>query len=121
MPIFGSPDHPYGEYGFQYRGMGGLVTNLIDLWRLDRTLASGELLDSKSLEEMTRPGKAGYALGWRIKKIDSGAIVHEHTGKVRGFLASIQRNPSSDGAYSCSLTVTPQLHSRWYAKVVRTC
>lgn len=90
-------DHPYGEYGFQYRGMGGLVTNLIDLWRLDRTLASEELLDSKSLEEMTRPGKAGYALGWRIKKIDSGAIVHEHTGKVRGFLASIQRNPSSDG------------------------
>jgi hypothetical protein len=77
--------------------MGGLVTNLIDLWRLDRALASGELLDSKSLEEMTRPGKAGYALGWRIKKIASGAIVHEHTGRVRGFLASIQRNPSSDG------------------------
>ena len=33
-------EHPYGEYGFQYRGMGGLVTNLIDLWRWDRSLSA---------------------------------------------------------------------------------
>ena len=30
-------DHPYGaEYGFQYRVMGGIVSNLIDLRRWDR-------------------------------------------------------------------------------------
>lgn len=91
-------DHPYGgEYGFQYRGMGGLVTNLIDLWHWDRTLARGELLNSESLKEMTEPGKTDYALGWRIKQLDSGATVHRHTGRVRGFLALIQRNPVDDG------------------------
>ena len=46
---------------------------------------------------MTRSGEADYALGWRIRKLDSGAVVHEHTGSVRGFLASIRRNPDDDG------------------------
>lgn len=90
-------EHPYGEYGFQYRGMGGLVTNLVDLWRWDRTLAAGKLLSAESIEEMTRPGDANYALGWRIKQLESGATVHEHTGSVRGFLASIRRNPDDNG------------------------
>lgn len=90
-------EHPYGEYGFQYRGMGGLVTNLIDLWHWDRALARGELLGPEAFDEMTRPGDAGYALGWRIRKLESGSDVHEHTGSVRGFLASIRRNPDEDG------------------------
>jgi CubicO group peptidase (beta-lactamase class C family) len=90
-------DHPYGEYGFQYRGMGGLVTNLVDLWKWDRALAAGKLLTPQSIAEMTRPGPADYALGWRIRKLDSGRTVHEHTGSVRGFLASIRRDPEADG------------------------
>lgn len=90
-------DHPYGAYGFQYRGMGGLVTNLIDLWKWDRALAAGKLLSEDAYREMTTPGDAGYALGWRVRTLESGAIVHEHTGSVRGFLASIRRDPADDG------------------------
>jgi CubicO group peptidase (beta-lactamase class C family) len=90
-------EHPYGEYGFQYRGMGGLVTSLVDLWKWDRALAAGALLESKSIKEMTTPGDGNYALGWRIKTLESGDVVHEHTGSVRGFLSSIRRNPSDDG------------------------
>lgn len=78
-------DHPYREYGFQYRGMGGIVTNLIDLWRFDRGLKSGKLLKATSLAEMTLPGPDDYALGWRVMKVDEKHTVHEHTGKVRGF------------------------------------
>lgn len=89
-------EHPYGEYGFQYRGMGGLVTNLIDLWRFDRSLARGKLLSEESLAEMLKPGDSGYALGWRVTRRDNGRSVHGHTGSVRGFLASIRRDPADD-------------------------
>ncbi len=37
-------DHPYGSYGFQYRGMGGVVTNVWDLWRWDRALRGERVL-----------------------------------------------------------------------------
>ncbi len=90
-------EHPYGAYGFQYRGMGGLVTNLIDLWKWDRALAKGKLLSEASIEAMTTPGPSGYALGWRVRELEPGAVIHEHTGSVRGFLSSIRRNPSDDG------------------------
>jgi CubicO group peptidase (beta-lactamase class C family) len=90
-------DHPYGEYGFQYRGMGGVVTNLIDLWRFDRALKSGKLLNAASLAQMTLPGPDDYALGWRVVELDETHTVHEHTGKVRGFLASVRRDPERDG------------------------
>ncbi|HEX6960696.1 MAG TPA: serine hydrolase domain-containing protein [Lacipirellula sp.] len=93
----GALEHPYGEYGFQYRGMGGLVTNLVDLWRFDRTLAAEKLLTTESIAEMTRPGPEGYALGWRVTRLDSGRTVHYHSGSVRGFLASIRRDPEDDG------------------------
>ncbi len=92
-------DHPYGnEYGFQYRGMGGIVTNLPDLWRWDRAVASGRLLSKESLEEMTTPGEGGYGLGWRAGWLpEDRAPYHYHTGSVRGFLAAIERYPSRDG------------------------
>jgi CubicO group peptidase (beta-lactamase class C family) len=90
-------EHPYGEYGFQYRGMGGIVTNIIDLWKWDRALAAGKLLKTESIAEMTRPGDQGYALGWRVAKLEDGSTVHEHTGSVRGFLASLRREPAHDG------------------------
>lgn len=90
-------EHPYGEYGFQYRGMGGIVTNLIDLWRWDRAIAKGEIISQESLDTMTTPGDAGYALGWRIDSRSTAKPVHYHTGSVRGFLASIKRNPADDG------------------------
>ncbi len=88
-------EHPYGEYGFQYRGMGGLVTNLADLWRWDRTLAKGKLISADSYAQMTTAGQQAYALGWRIYDKD-GHTIHEHTGSVRGFLALIRRVPETD-------------------------
>jgi CubicO group peptidase (beta-lactamase class C family) len=91
-------EHPYGEYGFQYRGMGGMATSLVDLWRFDRTLKANKLLKEESIQEMMRPGPDGYALGWRINELEEGHVVQEHTGSVRGFLASLRRDPKTDGA-----------------------
>lgn len=90
-------DHPYGSYGFQYRGMGGLVTNLANLWKWDRAIAGGRLLNSDSIKEMTSPGLGDYGLGWFIAATADGKQVLRHGGSVRGFLAEIRRYPSEDG------------------------
>jgi len=91
-------EHPYGSYGFQYRGMGGLVTNVWDLWRWDRALHGNELLADESKEEMFKAGLGDYGLGWFIRTDRSGRIVQSHGGAVRGFVCEVRRYPQQDAA-----------------------
>jgi len=90
-------EHPYGSYGFQYRGMGGVVTSVWDLWRWDRALHGGKLLKAPAKKLLFEPGLKGYALGWRVKQDRSGRMVQSHSGSVRGFLADMRRYPGEDG------------------------
>ncbi|MHC4817157.1 MAG: serine hydrolase domain-containing protein [Planctomycetota bacterium] len=90
-------DHPYGSYGFQYRGMGGVVTNVWDLWRWDRALHGVELLSADAKTQLFRPGLKDYALGWYVKKARNGRRVQSHGGSVRGFICDIRRYPVEDG------------------------
>lgn len=91
-------EHPYGnEYGFQYRGMGGVVTNVWDLWRWDRALHDDQLLAKESKEEMFKPGLKQYALGWNVRKDAQGRLVQSHGGGVRGFVCEVRRYPNEDG------------------------
>jgi CubicO group peptidase (beta-lactamase class C family) len=90
-------DHPYGSYGFQYRGMGGVVTNVWDLWRWDRALAGTEVLTNESKQELFQPSLNDYALGWFVRKNSRGQLVHSHSGKVRGFVCEVRRYPEEDG------------------------
>ncbi|MEO1525820.1 MAG: serine hydrolase domain-containing protein [Planctomycetota bacterium] len=92
-----SLDHPYGSYGYQYRGMGGAVTNLKDLWKLDRALAEDKLISRESHLDMidVMPGQTG--LGWDVSQDPTGSKSHGHSGSVRGFLADVTRYPSVDG------------------------
>lgn len=110
-------EHPYGEYGLQYRGMGGLVTSLVDLWRWDRTLAADKLIKPESYAEMTTPGPSGYALGWRVHE-EEGHSVHEHTGSVRGFLASLRRVPDTG---SCLFILANSDDNKPFGIVKRAC
>lgn len=88
-------EHPYGEYGFQYRGMGGIVTNVHDLWRWDRALRGTAMLDDASKEAMFTPGLQNYALGWFVGRRAYGPM-HQHSGGVRGFGADLRRYPDRD-------------------------
>lgn len=90
-------EHPYGSYGFQYRGMGGVVTTVWDLWRWDRALRADKILNRKSKEELFRPGLEDYALGWFVRKNAAGRRVQSHSGSVRGFLCELRRYPDDDG------------------------
>ena len=90
-------EHPYGkEYGYQYRGMGGLVTSVWDLWRWDRALRGVDLLSEASKAEMFKPGPGDYGLGWFVRKNAQGKLVQFHSGGVRGFNADVRRYPDDD-------------------------
>ncbi len=91
-------EHPYGSYGFQYRGMGGLVTSVWDLWRWDRALVGTKLLNEASKKEMFTPGEGSYGLGWFILKNKRGRLMQSHNGGVRGFACEVRRYPEQDAA-----------------------
>jgi CubicO group peptidase (beta-lactamase class C family) len=90
-------DHPYGSYGFQYRGMGGVVTNVWDLWRWDRALHGDRVLGEASKATLFRPGLSNYALGWFVRTDSHGKLVQSHGGRVRGFVSELRRYPNEDG------------------------
>jgi len=93
--------HPYGnEYGFQYRGMGGAVCSVWDLWRWDRALRfdhPAPLLGAKSRAELFKPGLKECALGWYVAMDKHGRWVQSHGGSVRGFACEVRRYPDHDG------------------------
>jgi CubicO group peptidase (beta-lactamase class C family) len=90
-------DHPYGSYGFQYRGMGGVVTTVWDLWRWDRALRGDRVLGEASKARLFEPGLNNYGLGWFIRKDPRGKMVQSHAGSVRGFVCELRRYPDEDG------------------------
>jgi hypothetical protein len=89
-------EHPYGSYGFQYRGMGGVVTTVRDLWRWDRALRGDRVLDADSKAKLFEPGLNDYALGWFVRKDARGRWVQSHGGAVRGFVCELRRYPGQD-------------------------
>jgi len=88
-------EHPYGEFGYQYRGMGGVVTNVWDLWRWDRALVAAKIIDQRLQAEYFRSGLNNYALGWFVEE-QNGRTVHHHSGSVRGFIADVRRYPDTN-------------------------
>jgi CubicO group peptidase (beta-lactamase class C family) len=90
-------DHPYGTYGFQYRGMGGVVTSVWDLWRWDRALQGDSVLGEATKATLFEPGLNNYALGWSVQTDSHGRLVQSHGGGVRGFVCELRRYPNEDG------------------------
>lgn len=95
--------HPYGdEFGFQYRGMGGVVTTVWDLWRWDRALSArataggGSALSASSIRSMFEPGLGEYGLGWLVRRDRGGRLVQLHGGGVRGFVCEMRRFPERE-------------------------
>ncbi len=87
-------EHPYGVYGWQYRGMGGAVTTVLDLMKWDRALDGTEVLGEKAKARLFRPAVNDYACGWYVGKAAHGGIRHSHGGSVRGFVADLRRYPA---------------------------
>jgi CubicO group peptidase (beta-lactamase class C family) len=83
-------DHDAGlanahSFGWEYRGMGGVVTSVMDLYRWDRALRAGKILDKAALEKQVTPFLESYACGWYVTCTSRGTRRAEHGGNVKGF------------------------------------
>jgi CubicO group peptidase (beta-lactamase class C family) len=96
-------DHPYRSYGWQYKGMGGAVTTVVDLWKWDRALCGDKVLDKKARQKLFRPVLKDYAYGWFVKPTVHGKACIQHGGGVRGFVSTLRRYPDDDG---CIIVLT---------------
>ncbi|MHC4550736.1 MAG: serine hydrolase domain-containing protein [Planctomycetota bacterium] len=88
--------HPYGSYGWQYRGMGGIVTSVADLYKWDRALYTDKVLGKAAREKAFRPHLPPYACGWYVVETDQGTRKIAHGGDVRGFHTQLARFPDED-------------------------
>jgi CubicO group peptidase (beta-lactamase class C family) len=108
-------DHPYGSYGYQYRGMGGAVCNVFDLWRWDRALHGDKVLQAAAKRELFAPGLEDYALGWRVRTSDQ-RTVQEHGGDVQCFHTEMRRYPDQERF----LVVLTNNDGKWRREVADT-
>jgi CubicO group peptidase (beta-lactamase class C family) len=90
--------HPYSSYGWQYRGMGGIVTSTSDLWRFLKAYDEGRILSEESRRLMESRVTPNYGLGWGMAETRRGTLRIGHGGDVRGFHASVQRFPAERAA-----------------------
>jgi CubicO group peptidase (beta-lactamase class C family) len=98
---------PYMHMG-NVEASGGMYSTVMDLWRFDRALASGTLLNKELQARMFKayaPDTFGkelsFGLGWYVGERELGpdvrVAVHEHGGNAPGFRAYVSRSPADGG------------------------
>ncbi len=77
---------PYGSYGWNYRGAGGLVISAPDLAKVLVALQGDKLLKKETLAVMARRGPADQGLGWGIDRDYHASCDRlEALGETQGF------------------------------------
>lgn len=108
-------EHPYLNYGWQYRGMGGIVTSASDLWRFLKAYDGGRILSEESRRLMETAVTANYGLGWGMADTKRGTRRIGHGGDVQGFHTSIERFPAERRAIIvlCNVEGVPAWAITW--------
>ena len=74
------------HWGWGYKGMGGVVTTLNDIFVWDRALRDDTILDAKHRALLHEAPEGGdYACGWRMGTTSKGRRKASHSGGVQGF------------------------------------
>ena len=76
---------PYGSTGWQYRGMGGIVTHAEDLLSFLDALDDGDIVEAKTAKLMQTRASANFGLGWGLAYSKELGTRRGHGGDVRGF------------------------------------
>jgi len=84
------------HWSWGYRGMGGVVTTVLDLLKWDRALRGNDVLDAKARAKYYEPFLEGYACGWRVAKTDRNSVMVFHSGGVQGFVTDYVRHLEDD-------------------------
>ena len=84
------------HWGWGYRGMGGVISTVHDLYRWDRALLGEDVLDAGTKALLFEPVLEQYACGWRVEATDRGTRKIHHSGGVHGYACQIARYPEDD-------------------------
>ena len=77
---------PYGSYGWNYRGAGGLLISAPDFAKVLVALESGKLLGKETRAVMARRGPGDQGLGWGINRDYQASCDRlEAPGETEGF------------------------------------
>jgi CubicO group peptidase (beta-lactamase class C family) len=83
-----------GWWTWGLRGAGGVLSNVNDLWSLERALRGDTLLDSASRKTLFKPVSSNYACGWYVTRSPRGTPWIEHGGSTgNGFEVKFTRYP----------------------------
>lgn len=91
------------HWGWGYRGMGGVVTSVLDLLRWDQALRTDKILSEASRTILHTPRLAQYACGWHVETTPRGTRKAHHSGSVAGFGAQVVRYLEED-VFVCVLS-----------------
>lgn len=87
---------PYGKMELIYEGCGGVVSNVVDLWKFHKAITSDKLLNDDSKRIMFVNGDSHYACGWHVIAATDQSKKRAHGGRVRGFNVDFRSFPESD-------------------------
>src|SRR5262245_22312840 len=100
-PSYGTAEHDPPLYPWtldpKTMGAGSVITTCADLWKWERALRRGTVLDSVAPRKLFAPGPeagsptAHYAGGWNVVKSQRGTTVIMHAGDIGGFNADMRR------------------------------
>jgi len=89
-------EHPYGKMELIYEGCGGVVSNVVDLWKFHKAMTGDKLLNYESKRVMFVNGDSHYACGWHVTPATDQSKKRAHSGRVRGFGVDFRSFPESD-------------------------
>ncbi len=84
------------HWGWGYRGMGGVVTTVLDLERWDRALRGDAVLSAEAKRILFAPRLANYACGWLVEGTPRGTRKAHHSGSVAGYGTNLVRYLDED-------------------------
>ncbi|MHC4957047.1 MAG: serine hydrolase domain-containing protein [Planctomycetota bacterium] len=84
------------HWGWGYRGMGGVVSTVRDMWLWDRALRGDKILDDAAKADFYKPALEGYAAGWKVDTTWTGTTKVHHSGGVHGYACNYVRHLEDD-------------------------
>ncbi len=74
---------------------GGIISTVDDMYKWDRALYTGTVLNDASKQKMFTPGKGDYGYGFIIDSLEKHPHIW-HNGSIPGFLSNFSRYPEDD-------------------------
>lgn len=87
------PYSPEEQFGYEYRGMGGVVTNAIDLARWCKALKDQTILEKSAKATLFTPVTKMNACGWEVFNFPDGRQCIGHGGSVQGYTCKLWMFP----------------------------